>query len=223
MHINIISDTVCPWCYLGKAKFERALEAFRLEHPDEEVTVTWRPFQLDPSLPKQGVDRKAYYRAKFGNNPQVRATGERIRDMGSALGITFNFDDIEISPNTLDSHRLIRWAQSAGCQDQVVSALFKAYFEDGRNIGDPKVLAEIARANGMDAELVTELLSEEVDEDLVRKDDMLAREMGVSGVPVFIIDQRFPIQGAQEPDTILHFLNRALDVRKKEELAGAST
>ncbi|TNE41733.1 MAG: DsbA family oxidoreductase [Alphaproteobacteria bacterium] len=223
MHINIISDTVCPWCYLGKAKFERALEAFRAEHPEEDVTVTWRPFQLDPSLPKQGVDRKAYYRAKFGDNPQVRATGERIRDMGSALGITFNFDDIKISPNTLDSHRLIRWAQSADCQDAVVTALFKAYFEEGRNIGDPEVLAEIAQANGMDGDLVTELLSQNADEDLVRKDDMLAREMGVSGVPVFIIDQRFPIQGAQEPDTILHFLNRALDVRKKEELAQSST
>lgn len=223
MHINIVSDTVCPWCYVGKKKFERALSLFRADHPDEEITFTWRPFQLDPDLPKEGIDRKIHYKRKFGDNPEVRKVGERLTEMGKDLGINFAFDQIKRSPNTIDSHRLIRWAQSAGCQDDVVASLFKAYFEDGKNIGDHDVLIDVARDNGMDADLVADLLAKGADEDLVHKEDRLAREMGISGVPTFIVDQRFPIQGAQEPETILHFLNRALDVAKKEELENSAT
>jgi predicted DsbA family dithiol-disulfide isomerase len=218
MQINIISDPVCPWCYVGKKKFEKALEIFRAQHPGEEVEFTWRPFQLDPTLPKEGIDRKAYYKRKFGDNPQVKKTGEMLTEMGKDLGIHFAFDKIERSPNTLDAHRLIRWAGSAGCQDEVVAAIFSAYFEEARNIGETDVLVEIAEKNGMDGKLVRDLLEQDTDTDLVQKDVMLAGEMGISGVPTFIIDQRFPISGAQEPDTILHFLNKALEVRAKEAL-----
>jgi predicted DsbA family dithiol-disulfide isomerase len=219
MQINIISDPVCPWCYVGKKKFEKALDIFRAQHPGEEVTFAWRPFQLDPTLPKEGVDRKAYYRRKFGDSPQIKKTGEMLTQMGKDLGISFAFDKIERSPNTLDAHRLIRWAGSAGCQDKIVAAIFAAYFEEARNIGETDVLVDIADKNGMDGNLVRDLLEQETDTDLVQKDVRLAGEMGISGVPTFIIDQKFPISGAQEPDTILHFLNKALEVKAKEALA----
>lgn len=217
MHIDIISDTICPWCYIGKRQFERALGLFYDQVDDCEIDVTWRPFQLDPSTPKEGVDRKTYLAKKFGSGPQVKAAYQRIVDMGTETGIPFAFEKIAKTPNTLDSHRLIRWAGSSGCQDAVVNALFKAYFEDGKDIGDIDVLTSIAAETGMDAELVNRLFHEGADLDLIGKDDMLAREMGIQGVPTFIVDSKFPIGGAQDPNTILWFLMKAREKAMEAE------
>jgi len=154
MQIDIVSDTVCPWCFIGKRRLERAL-AMR---PDVPVEIFWRPYRLDPTVPREGVDRRAYMKAKFGDSPRSAAMGEAIRSEGAGEGIDFAFDKIAKTPNTLDSHRLIRWAAGAGVQDAVVERLFKAYFIEGRDIGDAQVLTDVAGEAGMDTALVSELL-----------------------------------------------------------------
>lgn len=218
MKIDIISDTICPWCYIGEKKFDKAVELVRAERPDVKFDVRWRPFQLNPETPKEGVDRKASIKRKFGDGEHLKAMAQTIRDAGTSAGIAFNFEAQEKTPNTLDSHRLIRWSETAGCQPQVVEALFKAYFVEGRDIGDTNVLTEIAGACGMDAELVCELLGKDTDLDLVRDEDTLAREMGIGGVPTFLINDSFIIGGAQEPETLCRLF---LKVIEKEEARAA--
>src|SRR5689334_11606085 len=204
MLIDVVSDTVCPWCYIGKRRLARAM-AMR---PDIAFKVHWRPYQLDPTIPREGVDRRAYLRAKFGDGPRPRAIGEAIRSEGSSEGISFAFDKIAISPNTLDSHRLIRWAGSAGRQDEIVERLFRAYFVEGRNIGDRAVLSDIAAASGLDSNLVGQLLDDDnADTELIRREDTLAREMGISGVPTFIFDNRYMLSGAREPEVLVRVID----------------
>ena len=143
IRIDIISDVVCPWCYLGKARLEKALSMMG----EVEADIHWRPFLLDPSIPRDGVNRKDYMLKKFGDGPGLAQAHERLEKFGTEVGINYDFDAIRISPNTMDAHRLIRWAAQAGpgIQDKVVTALFKAYFEKGRNIGDRGVLIDIGR------------------------------------------------------------------------------
>lgn len=199
MHIDIISDTVCPWCYIGKRRLERAL-ALR---PDLEVDITWRAYQLNPDMPPEGKDRRAHYEAKFGTVEKAKEITKVITDVAKEEELDLEFGKIGRMPNTLGSHRLVRWAGSAGCQDDVVERLFKAYFIEGRDVGNPEVLAEIAVEAGMDADLVRELLDTGADEKLVREEDAMARQMGVTGVPCFIIDQKYSVMGAQDPEAFL--------------------
>ncbi|HWA30723.1 MAG TPA: DsbA family oxidoreductase, partial [Rhizomicrobium sp.] len=147
MQIDIVSDTVCPWCFIGKRRLEKAL-ALR---PEIEFDVRWRAYRLDPSIPPEGVDRKEYMRAKFGDNPNRLAMQEALNQAGESEGIAFAFDRILRSPNTLDSHRLIRWSATAGVQNEIVERLFEAYFEEGRDIGNHDILTEIAAEAGMDS------------------------------------------------------------------------
>jgi len=217
MQIDVVSDTVCPWCFIGKRRLARAL-AMR---PDVPVEVFWRPYRLDPTIPREGVDRRAYLIAKFGDSPRTAAMGEAIRGEGAGEGIDFAFDRIAKSPNTLDSHRLIRWAGSAGAQDAVVERLFKAYFIEGRDIGDAAVLADIAGELGMDAALVADLLSKDVDLALVEREAGMANQMGISGVPTFIFDSRFMISGAREPEILVRVMDKALQT-PAEPAAGQS-
>ncbi len=205
MKLDIISDTVCPWCYVGKKRIEKALDDFG---PDK-VDVMWRPYQLDPSVPREGVERKAYMQRKFGKGDHAKAALTNIVDAGAQEGIAFNFDIMAKYPNTIDSHRLIRWADSAGCQDQVVTLLFQRYFEQGQDIGDHEVLVGVAQEAGMDIALVADLLAKDADIDLVQKEDNLARQMGISGVPTMIVADRFGVTGAQDPAYILRVLNKA--------------
>jgi predicted DsbA family dithiol-disulfide isomerase len=215
MQIDVVSDTVCPWCFIGKRRLARAL-AMR---PDVPFEVFWRPYRLDPSIPREGVDRRAYLKAKFGDTPRSSAMGDAIRSEGAGEGIAFAFDKIAKTPNTLDSHRLIRWAGSVGVQDDMVERLFGAYFLDGRDIGDPAVLTQIAAEAGMDAELVGELLSKDSDLALVEREAGLASEMGISGVPTFIFDSRFMISGAREPEILVKIIDRALQAETATESA----
>lgn len=207
--VDIISDPVCPWCLIGKRRFERALA----QRPDLEVQVGWRPFQLNPDMPREGVDRATYLEAKFGGKEKARQIYQRVSEAGASEGIDFDFNGIPRTPNTVDAHRLIRWAGSAGVQDQVVERLFQAYFIDGGDIGDRLVLLEIAERSGMDRGLVAELLESEADLELVRKEDALARQMGVQGVPCFIIDGKYVISGAQDPEVFL----KAFDLAENDE------
>jgi predicted DsbA family dithiol-disulfide isomerase len=205
MQIDIISDTVCPWCFIGKRRLERALAA----RPDIPFDVRWRAYRLDPTIPRGGVDRKAYMRAKFGDSPRVAAMGDAIRSAGADERIAFAFDRIEKRPDTIDSHRLILWAASSEKQSDIVERLFRAYFEEGRDIGAPSVLTEIAREAGMDGTLVGELLAQDADRDLIEREDALARRMGISGVPTFIFDNKILMSGAHDSAAIAQAIDRA--------------
>ena len=207
MQIDIVSDTVCPWCFIGKRRIERAM-ALR---PDVKFDVFWRPYRLDPNVPREGVDRRAYLKAKFGDTPRSSAMGDAIRSEGASEGIQFAFDKIAKTPNTLDSHRLVRWAGGAGMQNEVVERLFKAYFVDGRDIGDVSVLSAVAEEAGMDANLVSKLLAGDADLEPVEREAGMANEMGISGVPTFIFDSRFMISGAREAELLVRIIDKALE------------
>jgi len=221
MDIDIVSDTVCPWCFIGERRIARAM-AMR---PEVDFNIHWRPYRLDPTIPPEGVNRRAYLKAKFGDSPRSHAMGDAIRSEGAAEGINFAFDQIEKTPNTLDSHRLIRWSANAGVQTDVVQRLFTAYFEEGRDIGDPSVLEMIAGEAGMDSTLVAELLSSDADSALIEREDRLAHEMGISGVPTFIFNSRFLISGARETEILVKVIDKVLDSEDPTEQpeAGAET
>lgn len=207
MQIDIISDTVCPWCFIGKRRLERAF----LLRPDMQFNVHWRAYRLDPSVPSEGVDRKAYMKAKFGDNPNRQAMVDALQTAGRNEDIAFNFDAIARTPNTLDSHRLIRWAGGAGLQNDVVERLFTAYFEDGRDIGNRDVLVEIASDVGMDSALVADLLGQDEDREVIEREDALAHRMGISGVPTFIFENKYLISGAQEAETIAQVMDKVAE------------
>jgi predicted DsbA family dithiol-disulfide isomerase len=195
--IDIVSDVVCPWCYLGKARLEAALKAL----PDIEAEIHWRPYMLDPSIPRAGVDRKAYMEAKFGAGPRLGQIHGQLNGFGEEVGIAYDFDAIKVAPNTMNAHRLIRWAAQAGPgkQDKVVDLLFKAFFEEGLDIGSPPVLIDIAKKAGMDAAIVETLLPTDAEEAGVIGEIATSRQMGITGVPCFIIDQKYAVSGAQTP------------------------
>ena len=194
LQLDVVSDVMCPWCYIGKRRLETAVA-----ETDLTLDIRWRPFQLDPTLPPEGKDRQAYLAEKFGSIEQAHERYENIRQAGDAENIPFAFDKIAVSPNTIDAHRLIRWAGGidAATQDRVVEALFAAYFIDGENIGDHDTLVGIAKKAGMDADLVTELLSGDADRELVANDIAQAQAMGVTGVPTFILANKYTLVGAQ--------------------------
>jgi len=204
--IDIVSDVVCPWCYVGKKHIEKALANM----PDIDAVVRWHPFQLDPSIPAEGYDRKAYMAKKFGDGGQLKAAHERLEGLGNSNGIAFQFDAISRSPNTLDAHRLIRWADEAGVQDAVVSSLFQSYFEEGLDIGDRSVLAFIAGKAGMDSDLVTARLETDMDVESVRAEIAEAGRIGVSGVPFFILAQKLAVSGAQPSEVLMDAIRQAM-------------
>jgi predicted DsbA family dithiol-disulfide isomerase len=199
MKIDIVSDTVCPWCFIGKRKLEKALA----QRPDLDVEITWRPFQLHPEMPLEGADRKEFIAQKFGSHERAKELYSNVKLAGEAVDIPFNFDKIERSPNTLDSHRLLRWSESAGCQDAIAEILFRRFFIDGEDLGDRAVLVAAAKEAGMDFELVEKLLEDDTDLETVRQEDQMARQMGVSGVPFFIINDKYALSGAQDPASFL--------------------
>ena len=202
--IDVVSDVVCPWCYLGEKRLETALA-----ERSGPVAVRWRPYQLDPTIPAGGLDRAEYMAKKFGKSGRLQSIHDNLTRLGAEFGIPFAFDKIKRSPNTLDAHRVIRWASSAGVQEKVVDRLFKAYFVEGRDIGDRRVLTEIAAECGLDAELVARLLTEGADSDLVRQEVEQAQAMGVSGVPFFIFAGRIGVPGAQEPSVLRQAMAQA--------------
>ncbi|WP_421850576.1 DsbA family oxidoreductase [Oricola sp.] len=210
IQVDIVSDVMCPWCFVGKRRFEKALDALA---PGVSVSVNWRPYQLDPTLPPEGKDRKTYLAEKFGGIERAKELYQNIKDAGKGEDIAFRFDDIAVSPNTLDAHRLIRWSQSAGAgvQDKVVERLFELYFLEGANIGDHSVLIDAAGACGMDPAIVEGLLAGDADRDAVTQEIAVAQNMGVTGVPCFIIDSRYAVMGAQDPATIADAINQVAD------------
>jgi len=193
--LDILSDPICPWCYIGKANLDRALEQVAVP-PFE---VEWHPFQLNPEMSREGMDRREYLETKFGGVTQAKDVYDRIASAAAGAGLTIDFDRIGRTPNTLDAHRLIHWAGLEGRQTAVVAALFAAYFSEGRDIGEADVLADIADGCGLDAAMVRKLLQSQSDADDIRSRDAWAREKGVTGVPTFIVAQRHAVPGAQPP------------------------
>jgi predicted DsbA family dithiol-disulfide isomerase len=198
--VDVVSDVVCPWCFIGQKRLDKAIAAAE----EIQVHVRWRPFQLDPTIPPQGKDRRDYMLAKFGSEQRVREIHERIEPIGEAEGIHFAFDAIKVAPNTLDAHRLIRWAGAAGeeVQNRLVRRLFQLNFEEGANIGDHAVLADAARETGMDASVVATLLPTDADLEAVRTEISTASRMGISGVPCFLIQGKYAVMGAQDVETL---------------------
>jgi predicted DsbA family dithiol-disulfide isomerase len=205
MQIDVVSDTVCPWCFIGKRRLMRAM-ALR---PDIAFDVKWRPYRLDPTIPAGGMDRQAYMRVKFGDDPmKIVEMHKLIAAEGAKDGIEFDFASIQRRPDTLDSHRLIRWAEANGVQDDVVERLFIAYFENGEDIGDIRVLADIADLCGMDGVEVAEMLESDTDRALVEREDQIAHEMGVTGVPAMIFGGKLAVSGAREPEMLALVIDR---------------
>ena len=191
--LDIISDPICPWCYIGKTLLTQALE----ERPDHPFTLEWHPFQLNPDMPESGMDRREYLETKFGGkNGAIRAYAP-ILERAEAVGLNIDFGGIKRTPNTLNAHRLIHWAGIEGQQTPVVMALFHAYFEEGRDIGDKEVLGDIADSAGMDAAVVMKLLKSDADVEDIRRKDTQFRQMGISGVPAFIVAGKHAVPGCQ--------------------------
>lgn len=194
--LDILSDPICPWCYIGKVQLDRALEA-RGDHP---FTVAWHPFQLNPDMPPEGMDRREYLETKFGGKTEAVAVYSRIAEAAEAAGLDIDLGAIERTPNTLNAHRLIHWAGLEGAQTRVVSGLFAAYFKEGRDIGDPEVLIAVAGSAGMDEAMVRLLLEGDADAEDIRARDAHSRQMGVTGVPTFIVANQHALPGAQPPE-----------------------
>ncbi len=217
--VDIVSDTVCPWCYVGKRRFEAALAR---RPADVAVRVGWRPFQLNPDMPPEGMDRPAYLAAKFGGSGRAQQVYDAIREAGAATGLDFDFDAMARQPNTVNSHRLIDRAARVGSvgdggpgaanglQDAVVERLFRACFMEGRDIGDLETLVELAADAGLDAGETRAYLESDADIDRIRQEDRMARQMGIQGVPCFIFDRQFAVSGAQDPAVFLDVFERVL-------------
>ncbi|OYU39144.1 MAG: polyketide biosynthesis protein [Pseudorhodobacter sp. PARRP1] len=196
IRLDIFSDPVCPWCLIGKANLDRALAA----HPDHPFVVAWHPFQLNPDMPPEGVEKRPYLVARFGGAAKVDQIHNHLRDMAQKAGVVMDPDKPQMLPNTMNAHRMIHWAGIEGKQTAMVSALFRAYWRDGRDIGDVEELADIAEEIGMDPAAVARLLATDADLDDLRARDVDARQKGVKAVPTFLIAQQYVVSGAQPPE-----------------------
>ncbi len=205
--IDIVSDVVCPWCYVGKRRLEAALK----ERPDVRATIRWHPFQLDPTIPPGGLDRQSYMARKFGSLDRVEEIHARLEEAGRGAGLAFAFDKIKRAVNTLDAHRVLTWASREGVANAAKEALMQAYFTDGRDLGDRTVLGEIAGGVGLDRDTVVARLATDQDVDTVKAGVAQAVKMGVSGVPFFIFGQAFAVSGAQSAEILAAALARAHD------------
>lgn len=205
MRIEIVFDTVCPWCYVGKRRFDRALK----DRPNLKPEIQYRSFLLNPDLPPGGVDRREFLERKFGSPQQYERVIEALIFTGKGEGIDFALDKIDRTPNSANSHRLVRLAQTIGAQGKAVDALFAAYFEQGMDIGDPEVLIRLAEEIGLDRQVATTHMLGEGDLNSVFNENARMHRLGVTGVPCYIFNESKAISGAQEPEIIVRMLDMA--------------
>ena len=206
MQIQVIFDTVCPWCYIGKRRLEQAL-ALR---PHVGIDLVWRPFLLNREIPTEGIDRTAYLIRKFGSEARVRRIYGAIAQAGESVDIDFEFDRIDRTPNSVDSHRLIRFALRNGAEPRIVEILFFKYFIEGLDIGRQDILQEIGEGAGLDGNAIGGYLNSEEDIDFVYDQNNRAHRMGVNGVPAFVFNENMVISGAQEPQILARMIDAAL-------------
>ncbi|HZP97964.1 MAG TPA: DsbA family oxidoreductase [Reyranella sp.] len=205
IYVDIVSDTICPWCYIGKRRFERALDI----SGRNDVALSWRPFQLNPDMPAEGMSRDDYVRAKFGGGDRPRQIYQAIADSGREAGIEFQFSRIRRTPNTILSHRLIYWSAKNERQDELVGELFKAYFEEGLDVGDIHTLVDIAGRAGLDPTAAHRFLMSDEGRQEVVASDVYARRLGINGVPCFIVNRKYAVSGAQPPSAFVEVFNLA--------------
>ena len=205
--VDVISDVICPWCFIGKRRLEKAIAAVDGQH---EIKVRWDPFQLNPGMPKEGISRKDYRIRKFGSWERSQELDAKVIAVGKTEGISFEFDKIERTPNTVDAHRLIWLADQYGCQDAVVEALFLAYFTKGRDISNQRTLIDVAAEAGLDRQAAETVLGSDAGMDVIEKAGELSQQHQVTGVPFFIINNAITLSGAQEPDTFLEVFRQAI-------------
>lgn len=228
MHMDIFADVICPWCLIGKRRLERALQ----QQPQPDLTIRWRAFQLNPSMPAAGMDRETYLATKFGSEANAREIYGNIQRVAEADGLVVQFDRIDRTPNTLPIHRLLRYAAdldgdpdpgpgtgpgtgTSTLQSVLLDRLFQAYFCDGRNIGDPETLIDSAAAVGMDAAAVTAFLAGDRHADAVEAEDVFARHIGINGVPAYVFNGKHMLAGAQPPEVLVQLF----DLARQDEAA----
>ena len=210
--IDVISDAICPWCYIGKRQLESALKL--LEQEQLRFSVMWHPYQLNPDMPAEGVDRATYRATKFGGAERAQAIDRRITETAATVGLEFHLEKLTRTPNTLNAHRLIRFAAQQGVQDGVVEALFKGYFCDGADIGDAELLASIGGTGGLDPDAVWKMLASDEGKREVLASDQMARNAGIQGVPSFALQGHILFSGAIAADEMANVFRQALDALK---------
>ena len=205
--LDVYSDVICPWCYVGKQNMQQALRT--LQNDGLRFDVSWRSFQLNPDMPPEGVPRNEYRQAKFGSLERSRALDAQVAEAARAAGLEIRHDRMTRTPNTLDAHRLIRWAETNGGQDALVDRLFAAYFVEGRDIGAQDALAELAGEAGLDRAAAAALLASDEGRREVLAEDVAVRQSGLSGVPTFVLDRHVLFSGAVPPDVFAEALGKA--------------
>ncbi|MDJ0920661.1 MAG: DsbA family oxidoreductase [Henriciella sp.] len=219
--IEMVSDLVCPWCWVGLRRLKTATALV----PDIDIKILFRPYELDPTVPKGGTDYKAYMKQRFGSDTG-KARSNAMRDAliqyGKDEGIPFAFDKISWRPNSFDAHRLVGWAQGQDLGMAAKEALFQAFFADGKDIGNHEVLVSIASQIGLDPNIVSDLLASDADVTRTREEQELFRQMGISGVPTFIADRAIAVQGAESAEKLAKFLTTAAARQPQERPLSAT-
>ena len=205
MHIDVYFDPICPWCYIGKRRLQRALG----QRPTISAELRWRPFMLNPDMPQGGMERRSYLLHKLGSEARVRRLLGALEVTGQSEEIAFNFDTITQTPNTVDAHRLVRYASDMGQAEPVVEALFRGFFVEGRNIGAFDELSAIGRAVGLDGGALDAYLDSTTDSEWVLDQNSNAHRLGVNGVPCFLLNGEMALQGAQPPEILARLLDAA--------------
>ena len=211
MRVQIFADTICPWCFIGKRRFERALEKRGLE----EVDISWEPYQLNPDMPPNGISRDNYMALKFGSVERVKRIEQRLTDLGIEEDIRFNFEEISSTPNTWMSHKLIQQASGSGVQSQVVELIYQAYFFLGKNIGNPKTLLDIGSKAGLEMSKMEFLLNYEIQNERLNETNSEQNQSNISGIPWFVINDSYAISGAQLPEVFVQIF----DLVRQDELS----
>jgi predicted DsbA family dithiol-disulfide isomerase len=209
--IDVVSDVVCPWCFIGKRRLEKAIAL----KPDIAVEVRFRPYFLNPWVPRAGISREEYLTTKFGSPDRYRSIAQRVAEAAAAEGLTYALDGIKRQPNTLDCHRLIRWAGESGNAARMKQRLMELYFNEGGDLTDRDVPVKAAADSGLDADIVRKRLAGDDDVETVTQEAEWAKDAGIDGVPCFIFDNRFAVQGAQSPDYLAQAIERAANEHAK--------
>ena len=217
LRIDIVSDVVCPWCVIGFINLQKAMTQLS---PKVEFEINWKPYELHPEIPENGYDKKLYMQQRFGDLSGKASPYKQIEKIGKSLGFDFNFSKSERIPNTFNAHRLLWKAREFGIQTELSEALFKCYFTEGKDIGSKEVLLEVATKVGMDSKMIQLFLDSKEGGQETADEEMSFIEKSIGAVPTYFINEKYIIQGGQEPETFVSFLNKILIKEKQNEVSG---